>query len=191
MSKFKRQIWNYGVAIAAVITATLLMLALNPFTDLTKASFLLFFGAVTISAWYGGRGPGMLATVLSSLCAGYFFLEPVLSLNLSFANGLRLLLCILESCLISALVGSLRIAQRQTKESLSQLKASEAKFRRLVDSNIIGVILCDIHGAIANANDVFLNSLGYTREDLLAGRIRWDDMTPTDLKHLDSPALLD
>ncbi|BAY08460.1 multi-sensor hybrid histidine kinase [Calothrix sp. NIES-2098] len=188
MFKFKRQIWSYGVAIASVTIATLLMLVLNPDIELTKTSFLLFFGAVTISAWYGGREPGVLATLLSALCATYFFLEPVGSLSLTFASGTRVALFVLEGCLISVLVGSLRIAQQQTKESLCQLKASEAKFRRLIDSNIIGVISADIYNNITDANDAFLNSLGYTREDLLAGRIRWDEITPADLKHLDVPA---
>ncbi|MER3491567.1 MAG: hypothetical protein C4323_04065 [Mastigocladus sp. ERB_26_2] len=188
MFKFKRQIWSYGAAIALVIIAAGLMLVLNPYIELTKASFLLFFGAVTISAWFGGRGPGVLATVLSTLCASYFFLEPVWSLSLSFASGARMALFALQGCLISALVGSLRIAQQQTKQSWRQLKASEAKFRRLVDSNIMGVVSCDIYGAITDANDAFLTSVGYTREDLLAGRLRWDEMTPADLKHLDVPA---
>ncbi len=71
---------------------------------------------------------------------------------------------------------------------MHQLKASEAKFRRLVNSNIIGVISYDIHGAVTAANDAFLNTVGYTHEDLLAGQIRWDEMTPPDLRHLDNPA---
>jgi PAS domain S-box-containing protein len=188
MFKFKRQIWSYGAAIASTIIAALLMLVLDPYTDLTKASFLLFFGAVTISAWYGGRGPGILATLLSALCANYFFVEPVQSLSLTVATGARVAIFVLQGCLISALVGSLRIAQQQTKESLRQLKASEAKFRRLVDSNIIGVVSADIYGKIVDANDAFLNSVGYTHEDLLAGQIRLDEMTPADLKDIDIPA---
>jgi PAS domain S-box-containing protein len=188
MFKFKQQIWSYGVAISSVLAATVLMLILNRDLELTKASFLLFFGAVTVSAWCGGRGPGLLATVLSALCAAYFFLEPVWSFRLTLATGARVLIFTVQGCLISALVGSLRIAQQKTKESLRQLKASEAKFRRLADSNIIGVVSGDIYGAITDANDALLNSLGYTRKDLLAGRIRWDEMTPSDLKHLDDAA---
>lgn len=188
MVKFNWQIRNYGVAIAAVLIATLLMLALNPHIDLTKASFLLFFGAVTFTAWYGGRNPGLLATLLSMLSAKYFFLEPLLSLDLTLASGARMVLFALQGVLISILVGALRLAQQQTKESLRQLKASESKFRRLVNANIIGVATCDIYGAISEANDAVLDSLGYSREDLLAGRIRWDEMTPPDLKPLDVPA---
>ncbi len=38
MFKFKRQIWSYGAAIASVIIAAGLMLVLNPYIELTKAS---------------------------------------------------------------------------------------------------------------------------------------------------------
>lgn len=188
MFQFNRQIRIYGVAIVSVFVATLLMLVLNPYIDLTKASFLLFFGAVTFSAWYGGRNPGLLATLLSMLSAKYLFLEPLFSLDLTLSSGARMLLFAVQGILISILVGALRLAQQQTKASLRQLKASESKFRRLVNSNIIGVATCDIYGAISEANDAVLDSLGYSREDLLAGRIRWDEMTPPDLKHLDVPA---
>ncbi|HIK03722.1 MAG TPA: PAS domain S-box protein [Trichormus sp. M33_DOE_039] len=189
MFKFKQKIWNYGVAIALVVIATLLMLALDPYIQLTQASFLLFFGAVTISAWYGGRDPGLLATFFSTLCAKYFFLEPVLSLNLTVASGARMGLFVFQGCLISVLVGSLRIAQQQSRQNLEQLQQTEARLRRLVDSNIIGVISCDIYGTIHEANNEFLRMTGFSQEDVLAGRVRWDQMTPPDLRDRDVPAI--
>jgi PAS domain S-box-containing protein len=189
MFKFNQQIWNYGVAIALVIVATGLMLVLNPYIQLTQASFLLFFGAVTISAWYGGRNPGLLATFLSVLCAKYFFLEPVLSLSLTFASASRIALFSFQGCFISALVGSLRIAQQQSKRNLEQLQESQARFHRLVDSNIIGVVSSDINGAIHEVNDEFLRMTGFTQEDVRTGRVRWNQMTPTDLQERDRQAL--
>jgi PAS domain S-box-containing protein len=56
----------------------------------------------------------------------------------------------------------------------------ETKIRRLVDSNIIGIFVWDFDGRIVEANDEFLRMVGYDREDLLAGRIRWADLTPPD-----------
>ncbi|BAY38370.1 multi-sensor hybrid histidine kinase [Nostoc sp. NIES-2111] len=189
MLKFKRQIGNYAVAIASVVIAAMLMLALNPYIQLTQASFLLFFGAVTISAWYAGRDSGLLATFLSAFCAKYFFLDPVWSLNVTFASGARMALFVLQGCLVSVLVGSLRTSQQQSRESLKQLQETQARLRRLVDSNIIGVLSCDIYGAIHEANDEFLRMTGFSQEDVLAGRVRWDQMTPPDLRDRDAPAL--
>jgi len=184
----KRRIWNYGLAIAWVILATLLMLLLNPYAELTEASFLLFFGAITVSAWHGGRGPGIVATILSSLAANYFFIAPLFTLDLTLAGGIRMLLFILQGGLISGLVGSLRLAQRQTRESLHQLRASEGKFRRLADSNTVGVITYNAGGTMTDANEAFLNSLGYSREDLASGRLRWNEMASVEPQPQDKAA---
>jgi PAS domain S-box-containing protein len=59
------------------------------------------------------------------------------------------------------------------------LREREAKVRRLVDANIIGISIIDLGGEIIEANNAFLGMLGYNREDLDAGRLpRWPDLTP-------------
>jgi PAS domain S-box-containing protein len=54
----------------------------------------------------------------------------------------------------------------------------EAKIRRLVDANIIGIFIWELEGRILEANDAFLGMVGYDREDLASGRLRWTDLTP-------------
>jgi PAS domain S-box-containing protein len=54
----------------------------------------------------------------------------------------------------------------------------EAKIRRLVDANIIGIFIWESEGQIFEANDAFLRMTGQDREDLVAGRLRWTDLTP-------------
>jgi PAS domain S-box-containing protein len=61
-----------------------------------------------------------------------------------------------------------------------ELREREARIRRLVDANIIGVIIADLDGAIIEANDAFLEMLGYSRDDLVAGRLRWTALTPAE-----------
>ena len=58
------------------------------------------------------------------------------------------------------------------------LEQREAKIRRLVDANIIGIIIRDLEGQILEANDAFLHMIGYDHDDLVAGRLRWTDLTP-------------
>jgi PAS domain S-box-containing protein len=60
------------------------------------------------------------------------------------------------------------------------LAEREAKIRRLVDSNIIGIFVWDFEGRVLEANDEFLRMVSYDREDLVAGHIRWADLTPPD-----------
>jgi PAS domain S-box-containing protein len=54
----------------------------------------------------------------------------------------------------------------------------EGKIRRLVDANIIGIFMWDLEGRILEANDAFLHMIGYDRDDLLARRVLWTDLTP-------------
>src|SRR5450631_1432936 len=63
------------------------------------------------------------------------------------------------------------------------LAKREAKIRRLVDSNVIGIFIWDFEGRILEANDEFLRMVSYDREDLVSGRIRWADLTPPDWRN--------
>jgi len=60
-----------------------------------------------------------------------------------------------------------------------KLNSSERKFRKIFDSNVIGMIFSNVvTGRIENANGIFLEMLGYTVEDFENGAISWKDITP-------------
>lgn len=169
----------YAVSFLTVISALLLTMLLKPL--LTPTIFLLFFAAVAVSSWYGGFKPGLLTAFLSSLAVSFFFLEPQFSLYVADLDSkLRLLMFICVSTLMSCLHLELNVSQQQLQAINQQLQQSEAKFRRLAESNILGVIIADINGSVLEANDAFLTLVGYTREDLLSGRVNWQSMTPTE-----------
>jgi PAS domain S-box-containing protein len=65
----------------------------------------------------------------------------------------------------------------------------EARFRRLVESNVQGVFIWNIKGKIMEANDAFLKLVHHSREDLKAGLINWRALTPPEYAHLDRRAL--
>jgi PAS domain S-box-containing protein len=69
------------------------------------------------------------------------------------------------------------------------LKEREAKIRRLVDANIIGIVIWNLEGEIIEANEAFLHILGFSREDLISGRVRWTDLTPAEWRDRDERAL--
>jgi PAS domain S-box-containing protein len=58
------------------------------------------------------------------------------------------------------------------------LATREAKIRRLVDANIIGIFIWEFEGRILEANDAFLRMVGYDRQDFVASGLRWTDLTP-------------
>jgi PAS domain S-box-containing protein len=58
------------------------------------------------------------------------------------------------------------------------LEKREAKIRRLVDANIMGVFIWNFEGEIIEANEAFLHMVNYSREDLVSGRLSWKALTP-------------
>jgi PAS domain S-box-containing protein len=74
---------------------------------------------------------------------------------------------------------------------ITERKRADARFHRLMDSNVQGVIFWNAAGQITEANDGFLRMVGCTREDLLAGRLDWSKMTPPEYADLDRRSLLD
>ena len=59
-----------------------------------------------------------------------------------------------------------------------ELQEREAKIRRLVDANIVGVLISNLEGQILEANDAFLQMVRYTHDHLTSGRLRWTELTP-------------
>jgi PAS domain S-box-containing protein len=64
------------------------------------------------------------------------------------------------------------------------LEKREAKIRRLVDANIMGICIWNFAGQIIEANEAFLHIVNYSREDLLSGRLSWKDLTPPEWRDL-------
>lgn len=64
------------------------------------------------------------------------------------------------------------------KQTEADLRESEARLKRLIDLNLIGIEFWDADGTVLDANDAFLNLVGYTREDLHAGKVNWRALTP-------------
>jgi PAS domain S-box-containing protein len=180
----------YAVALLAVGSASLLTFLL--YSQLFPTIFPLFFAAVAISAWYGGIESGLLATFISTLAINYFFMEPVFSHSVATTDDIiRLSVFLLVTILISLLNTELRRAKQQLETSMQKLQASETRFTKLVQSNILGVIIADINGAIIEANDAFLSMVGYSQEDVLAGRVRWRDMTPAEYIEISESCITD
>ncbi|MDA0674109.1 MAG: PAS domain S-box protein, partial [Cyanobacteria bacterium] len=68
--------------------------------------------------------------------------------------------------------------ETKVAERTERLRASEQKFRRVFAANVVGMVFTNLSGDILDANDRFLTMVGYDRSDLVAGNLRWIDMTP-------------
>jgi|GEM_PF-2355357 len=71
------------------------------------------------------------------------------------------------------------------------LRENEQRLRRFYESGLIGVIYWNMNGQITDANDKFLEMVGYTREDLASGQIDWVAMTPPEYRYLDDRSVME
>ena len=118
MSRFSRlmsskpsRIWSYGIAVLLITSAVVISRWLTPHIGFPGTLFLC---VVMLSAWFGGVGPGLLATTLSALAFHYSFLHPINSLGPQPREMPRLFMYIISNLLI----GLLSASQRNATESL-------------------------------------------------------------------------
>ncbi len=79
----------------------------------------------------------------------------------------------------AALETRVLIAERLVVEH-ARLRDRELRFRRLFEAGVAGVIISDFDGNFKEANDAFLRMLGYSREEMLAGKLNWSVISPLD-----------
>src|SRR5215207_8218200 len=149
---------RYGVAVLAVGAAFVIGLLLGP-RIAQDVSFLLVFGVVAASAWYGGLGPGLLATAAAGLATD-FFLPPQGSFSVLSLERVPLLLFFLEGMLVCLLAEALRAARSRAEGSKleaerhqERLRRSEEYFRSLVESmRNYAIFMLDPQGRVASWN---------------------------------------
>jgi PAS domain S-box-containing protein len=110
---------------------------------------------------------------------GLLYLENNLSPNVFTPTRIAVLKLIASQAAIS--LENTRLYRR--------LEKREAKIRRLVDANIIGIFMWNLEGGIIEANEAFLHMLKFSRGDLLSGRVRWTDLTPAEWRDRDERAV--
>jgi PAS domain S-box-containing protein len=89
---------------------------------------------------------------------------------------------------LELLAGQAAISLENTR-LYGDLQEREAKIRRLVDSNIIGILIGNPDGDILEANQALLRIIGYDQADVAAGRLRRTELTPSEWHDRDARAL--
>jgi diguanylate cyclase (GGDEF)-like protein len=112
-STYPRLRW-YGLAVGLSALALVLMLLLWPLME--PSVFFLFLAAVAVSALYGGLGPGLAATTLSTLASNYFFLAPYEAPFSRWEGSLRLLVFLSTGVIISWLAEGHKRAEARLRE---------------------------------------------------------------------------
>jgi len=85
----------------------------------------------------------------------------------------------------------IEVAEREKAEAeVRQLATGlEARIRRLVEANVMGIVMWNLDGAITGANEAFLEMVQYDQDDIASGRVGWKDLTPAELRNRDEQAI--
>ncbi|MDC4227139.1 MAG: DUF4118 domain-containing protein, partial [Candidatus Manganitrophus sp.] len=105
---------KYPASFLFISAALTIQLLLDPILG-KGTPFLFFFGAVMLSAWHGGLGPGVLATLLGAVLANFFFITPDRSFGsfLTVEGFVRTAVFSMEGVLMSLLFHALRSTREQ------------------------------------------------------------------------------
>jgi PAS domain S-box-containing protein len=122
---------RYGVAVLAVVAAVLVRMPFQPLLGATTP-FLFFFPAIIVAAWYGGFGPGLLATGLSALGASYFFMDPARAFGVAtLAGAVQVSLFAGIGVFITVMSERLLRARRGAEAAALESRQREADLRRV------------------------------------------------------------
>jgi PAS domain S-box-containing protein len=173
--------WLFGVA--AVGLALVLKLYLHKTRISDESPFIFFMAAVLATVAVGGLGAGLIATVVAVLAVDYFILTPGMFWSGNSASqNVLLAIFAAEGAFVSFLGAALRRSRGLAEEQGRAVRQSEARLRRMVEGNLIPIIFRDEQGQITDANEAFLQLVGYTRSDVRDGRLRTIDLTPNEYR---------
>ncbi len=153
---------RYGLALLFSALATLVTLLLGPLVERTPTP--LFFVSVLLSAWYGGLGPGILASLVSTLAIHYFFLSPNNALPVAVVNDLvPLVVFVLVAALVSWLTDARKQAEAAARQERERLRVTLASIGD-------GVIAADTQERVTFMNGVAETLTGWKQAEA-AGRL--------------------
>jgi PAS domain S-box-containing protein len=149
------------------------------FVILDDASSQNRFAADTYFSPHHTRSVLCLPLITQGKLVGVLYLENNLAPNVFTSNRVAVLKLLASQAAISL----------ENTQLYADLRGREAKIRRLVDANILGITMWNVEGAIVASNEAFLRMVQYGHEDVAAGRVRWRDMTTPEWRERAEAAL--
>ena len=173
----RRLVVLYGIAVLSVAVSTsLAVLTFNFGIPRGQASIFLF--GIAVAVWYGGMGPAIVTVVLSGLAYDYFFVEPIYSLTLGTADIPHFVMFILFAVLVARFTSVRRKIEAELQKSrdeleikvyerTAELRASEQKYRELIDLSPDPIFVWDKNLRCVLANAAAARLRGCTKQELI------------------------
>jgi PAS domain S-box-containing protein len=161
---------RYLVGLAAFGAAVLFRYALRDSLGST-VPFLQFYPAIILAAWYGGFGPGILITTLSTVAAMYFLLPPSGITVADPADQLSLGVFIGTGVVISWLNHRLRMAQDAQRSATATATARAERLDAIVSLAVDGIIVIDAKGQLEAFNRGAQDLFGYPEAEVLGRNV--------------------
>jgi two-component system sensor kinase FixL len=161
---------RYGFAATAIAAALGLRLMLEPWLG-TSVPYLQFFPAILLAAWYGGFGPGALATGLAALIAMYLFLPPA---GLAVSGGgewLSLVLFSVTGLGIGWINHRLRQAEAGHRAGALLATARAERLDAIINTTVDGIIVIGSGGKIEAFNHGAERLFGYSESEVLGRNV--------------------
>lgn len=164
MSPMRRSaLMRYGFAVLTVAVAAAITWAFPLLS--TRIPFALFYAAVILGTWYGGKRPGLLAIALSALVSAYLFLGIPYSLTRTIEEVLLLGVFLLVSLVITYLTEKARRAESRERASREQLLTT---LRSIGDA----VIATDSQGRVTFMNEIAQGLTGWKLNEAIGRELR-------------------
>ncbi len=169
-------LYPLGIALVTVTLATGIKMALEPFIS-RESPFLIYFAAIMVSAGFGGKRSGIVATFLAGLVSSYLFLSlPDSLIESSWDKILRLILFLIEGSAIAIAIGSWQQTKQLSAQSartaqrhLESFLQSEQRFHLLVDGiEDYGLYMLDPEGRVSSWNPGAKHLTGYAAEEMMS-----------------------
>jgi PAS domain S-box-containing protein len=173
---------RYAVALLAFAAAVALRRVLDPWLG-SNVPYLAFFPAVLVAAWYGGFGPGALATALGTLAAMYFYLPPGGLAVGGTGDIVSLLLFAATGAAISALNHRLRLAQRAHEGEASLATARAERLDAIINTTVDAIIVIDAKGIVEDFNRGAERLFGYPSSEVIGRNVNMLMPSPEHEEH--------
>jgi PAS domain S-box-containing protein len=158
-------VMRYGMALFLVLIAFFVRIALSPYIH--DRPYLTFFGAVMGSAWYGGFGPGVMATVLATLGSLLSTPPPTVFTSFAIQQSVSAFVFSFEGVFISWLSEEFHLAMYRSKQSAAEIIKNQSRFQYLIEHSGDGITLLNRDGTFKYSSPSVKKILGYTPQELI------------------------